>query len=45
MLNEQANAVRVENENLQRKVKRGSGEAAAKVDTLRHALFLSIGLH
>ena len=35
LLNEQANAVRVENENLQRKVKRGSGEAAAKIDTLR----------
>ena len=35
LLNEQANAVRVENENLQRKVKRGSGEAAAKADTLR----------
>ena len=35
LLNEQANAVRVENENLQRKVTRGSGEAAAKVDTLR----------
>ena len=35
LLNEQAKDLLVENENLQRKVKRGSGEAAVKVDALR----------